>query len=78
MGIHHPRNRAIILRSVDGCDDPAYRDLGDVCSNDVSFRSDAVSRICINGMDAVLIDARQVLNAFLSKSDSDANLVTPS
>ena len=65
MGIHHPSNRTITLRSVYSCDKPAYRDRGDIGSGDGSFRCDAISRIRLNGRDAILTDARQVFDTFL-------------
>ena len=66
-----------MIRSVDGCDDPAYRDRVDVSSSDGRFRCDAVSRIRLNGRDSVLTDARQFLDDFLIEVRQDAKLVMP-
>ena len=65
LGTRHPSNRAVMIRSVDGCDRPAYLDRGYFCSSDGSFRCNSVSSICLNGRDAILADARQVIDAFL-------------
>ena len=46
-----------MLHSVDGYDEPDYRDRGDSSSSDESFICDAASRIRLDGRDAVLADA---------------------
>ena len=54
-----------MLLSVDGYDDPAYLCRGEVGSNDGRLRCNTVSSICLNGRDAVLAHAMQVLDDFL-------------
>ena len=47
-------------------------------SSDEIFGCGAVIIICFNGRNAALVDARNVLDALLPKSDRDAVLVVPS
>ena len=61
LGIHYPRNGAIMLRSVEGYNDPSYLNRGDVSSIDGRFGCDAVSMIFFNSRDAILADTRKVL-----------------
>ena len=58
----------MILCSVDGCDDPSYRDLGDAIFSNGIFGCDVASSICFNSRDANLEDVRQVIDALLSKN----------
>ena len=67
LGIHCTGNGSIMISSVDGCDNPNYRDRGDVSSSDGIFVCDFISSICFNVRDTVLADARQVIDALLVK-----------
>ena len=63
--IHNPINGAIMLRSVDGCDESTYQDRGDACSSDRSFSFDVTISICFNSRNAVLEDFRWVLDTLI-------------
>ena len=65
LGSHYPGNGAIVLRSVDGCDEPMHQCRGHVSSSDESFGCDAINNICFNSRDAILVDARKVIDALL-------------
>ena len=61
-GIYLPVNGSIMLHSVCGCNEHAYQQRGDIISRDGSFICDAVSSICFNSRDSLLVDSRQILD----------------
>ena len=67
-----------MFSSVDGCNEPTYRDRVNISSSDGSFDCDAGSSIYFNIRDVVIADSRKVLGSLLAESDRDENLVTPS
>ena len=76
--IHCPVNWVILFCSVDGCDGPARRDIVYASYSNRRFGCDDATSVYFHIRDAVLAGASQVMMLFMSKSDMDAKLVTPS